>query len=201
MPLRLLVTDDIPESTRRDLVDAWEPIGGLERAGAVSLKSADPPSFIQIMGEALQWLSPLKVAAAVFLSQLAKEAATDIYKNKRKIAQALAQAGAAPLRRATAALKRARKESPRHPGLVIGLSIPDDYFGTALSIRHDSDEDIACLLAAFVTKAEAIEEVLQAELRAGRPPLGRVQVIPTVAGGFRLAWMDQQFAQHQREFP
>jgi hypothetical protein len=37
------------------------------------------------MGEALQWLSPLKVATTVFLSQLAKEAASDVYKNKAKI--------------------------------------------------------------------------------------------------------------------
>ena len=199
MHLRLFVTDDIPESTRRELVDAWKDIGGLERAGVVFLRSAEPPSFIQIMGEALQWLSPLKVAATVFLSQLAKEAATEIYKNKAKIAEALAQAAAAPLRRAAASLKQARHQSPRHPRVVLGLSMPDDYFGTALSITHESEEEIAYLLASFVTKAEAIQQVIQAEIDAGRRPLGRVQVVPTGAGGLRLVWMDQQFGKHERE--
>ena len=200
MPLRLLVTDDIPATTQRGLIDAWQDFGALEPAGVISLRSADPPSFIQIMGEAVQWLSPLKVAATVFLSQLAKDAASDVYKNKAKIAQALAQIGAAPLRLVAESLKRVRDESPRQPRIVLGLSIPDDYFGTALSITDHSEEEVAYLIAGFVMRAEVIQQLVQAEVDAGRPPLGRVQVMCS-DGGFKLVWMDQQSVEHQRGIP
>jgi hypothetical protein len=199
--MKLIVTADIPPDVRQELHDGWQPLGSLEQAGEVFLKSAEPPSFIQIMADALQWLSPLKVAATIFLSQLAKEAATDIYKNKQQIGRALANAAAAPLRLAAAALKRARESSLRPPGLVVGLPIPDDYFGTALWLPGDSEEDIAWLVARFVVRAQIIEQLIQAEISAGRLPLGRVQVIPTDTGGFLLRWVDQEFGQHEHEVP
>ena len=199
--MRLIVTADILPDVRQELHAAWQPLGGLEEASEVFLKSAEPPSFIQIMGEALQWLPLLKVATTVFLAQLAKEAATDIYKHKQHIGRALTNAGAAPLRLVAAALKKARDSSPRRPGLFIGVPLPDDHFGTALSLPGDSEEEIASLVARFVVRVQAIEQLIQAEISAGRSPLGRVQVIPKGTEGFLLRWLDQEFGIHEHEVP
>jgi hypothetical protein len=198
--MKLIVTADISSDVRQELLIGWQSVGGLEQAPEVFLKSADAPSFIQIMGDALQWVTPLKVIATVFLSQLAKEAATDIYKNKQQIGRALANAAAVPLRRAAAALKRARDGSPQSY-LVIGLPILNEYIGTALALNANSEEEIALLIARFVVRAETIEQLIQSEISAGHPPLGRVQVIPTDSGGFLLHWIDQDFGNHEHEVP
>ena len=197
--MRLLTTADIPGAVRQQLLDAWQPLAELQEGSQVRHKTAELSSFVQIMGEALQWLSPLKVAATVFLSQLAKEAATEVYKNKARIAAALAAAAAAPLRRAAAALGRARSDSPQKPEIVVGLPIPDDYFGTALTFPVDTEEEIALLLAQFVVRVERIQQVIAGEVSDGHPPLGRVQVIPNGSGGFLLRWIDQKFEKHEQE--
>jgi hypothetical protein len=152
------------------------------------------------MADALQWVTPLKVVATVFLSQLVKEAATDIYKHKRQIGQALATAATAPLCLAAAALKRARNRSPRC-SLAIGLPLPNEVTGTVLWLTPDSEEEIALLIARFVVRVEAIEQLMQAEMVAEHPPLGHVRVIPADSGGFLLHWMDREGEIHEREVP
>jgi hypothetical protein len=198
--MRLIVTSEIPPNVRQELRIDWQPLGGLEQAKEISLKSPEAPSYIEIMADALQWVTPLKVVATVFLSQLVKEAATDIYKHKHQIGQALATAATAPLRLAAAAVKRARDRSPRC-SLAIGLPLPNEVTGTVLWLTPDSEEEIAVLIARFVVRAEAIEHLMQAEMAAEHPPLGHVQVIPTDSGGFLLRWMDREGVIHEHEVP
>jgi hypothetical protein len=200
--MRLIVTANTPSDVRQELLADWQSLGGLEQAPEVFLKSPEAPSFIQIMGDALQWLTPFKIAATLvlssFLSQLAKDAAKDIYQHKEQIGQALANAAAAPLRLAAAALKRAREGSPRC-SIAIGLPLPNEVTGTVLWLEADSAEEIALLIACFVVRAETIQQLIQAEITAGRPPLGHVQVIPTGSGGFLLRWTDQNSGSHEHE--
>jgi hypothetical protein len=198
--MRLIVTTEIPSDVRQELLIDWQPLGDLEQGPEVSLKSPEAPSYIEIMADALQWVTPLKVVATVFLSQLVKEAATDVYKHKHQIGQALATAATAPLRLAAAAVKRARDRSPRC-SLAIGLPLPHEVTGTVLWLTPDSEEEIALLIARFVVRAETIEHLIQAEITAGRPPIGHVQVIPTDSGGFLLHWMDQEVGIHKHEVP
>jgi hypothetical protein len=202
--MRLIVTADIPSDVRQELLVDWEPLGYLEQAHEISLKSPEAPSYIQIMADALQWVTPLKVAAtwvlSSFLSQLAKDAAKDIYQHKEQIGRALANAAAAPLRLAAAALKRARDRSPRC-SLAIGLPLPNEVTGTVVWLDPDSEEEIALLIARFVMRAETIEQLIQAEIAGGRPPLGHVQVVPTDSGGFLLRWMDRDGGIHEHEVP
>jgi hypothetical protein len=157
-------------------------------------------SLLHLIAPSLLLPTPLKVIATVFLSQLAKEAATDIYNHKRQIGQALVTATTAPLRLAAAAVKRARDRSPRC-SLAIGLPLPDEVTGTVLWLDADSEEEIALSIARFVVRAETIEQLIQAEITAGRPPIGHVQVIPTDSGGFLLHWMDREVGIHEHEVP
>jgi hypothetical protein len=200
--MRLIVTTGIPPNVRQELLIDWQPLGGLEQAQEISLKSPEAPSYIEIMADALQWITPLKVAAtwvlSSFLSELAKHAAKDIYQHREQIGRALTNGAAAPLRLAAAAVKRARDRSPRC-SFAIGLPLPDEVTGTVLWLDPDSEEEIALLIARFVVKAETIEQLIQAEITGGRPPLGHVQVIPTDSGGFLLRWMDWEGKLHEHE--
>jgi hypothetical protein len=200
--MRLIITADIPSDVRQELLADWQSLGGLEQAPEVFLKSPEAPSYIQIIGDALQWVTPLKAIAIVFFSQLAsqlaKEVATDIYKNKQQISRALAAAATAPLRLAAAVLKKARDGSPRR-SIAIGLPLPNEVEGTVLWLEADSAEEIAVLIACFVVRVETIEQLIQVEITAGRPPFGRVQVTPTDSGGFLLHWTDQNSESHKHE--
>jgi hypothetical protein len=202
--MRLIVTTEIPPNVRHDLLVDWQPLGGLEQAPEISLKSPEAPSYIQIMADALQWVTLLKVAATLVLSsalsELAKEAAKDIYQHKEQIGRALLNAAAAPLRLATAAVKKARDNSPRC-SLAIGFPLPDEVMGTVLCLDADSEEEIALLIARFVVRAETMEQLIQAEIAAGRRPIGHVRIIPTDSGGFLLRWMDWDFGNHEHEVP
>lgn len=197
--MRLIVTSDIPSGVRTTLYADWRPFGGLEHTSEVMLKSAEAPSLIQIIGDVSQWLTPFKVAATVFLSQLAKEAATDIYKNKQKIGLALANAASTPLRLVSAALKKAREKSPRRPGLVVGLPLPDECFGIILLLPDASEEEIALRMARFIVRVERIENIIGGEISGGHPPFHNVQVIPLETGGFLVSWIDQNSTVHEHE--
>lgn len=132
--IRAFFTPDIPSGIRQDLLDAWAPFD-LQSAGEIHRKGAfDLPGFIKLVGEAADWF-PLKAAATVFLSQLAKEAATDVYKHKAEVALVLSKGACAPIRVVARSLLRARLDSgPPVPGVVLGLSIPNDFFGTSIDL-------------------------------------------------------------------
>ena len=197
--IRAFFTPDIPSDVRQNLVDAWAPFH-LRSAGEIHRKGAlDLPGFIKLIGEAADWL-PLKAAAAIFLSQLAKEAATDIYKHKAAIARALGEVAAAPIRTVAQSLLRARLDSGSAvPGVVLGLSIPNDFFGTSIDLDAMSEEEIAVVVSKFVTRAEEIEAIIKAEIVAGNPPMGSVLVSSASSGGFTLSWLDRSMKQHERQ--
>jgi hypothetical protein len=197
MPLTILATEDIPQSVLADIIQEWAPLGRLNPGNPGYTKSAEGPSFIQIMGAAKEWFTPLNIAATVFLSTLAQEMAKDAYKNKAAIAKALAAGAAAPLRRAVQALSRA-KSATHSRTIVLGLSVPDDYFGTALTVPLDPEE-IAYPLAMLVTLANRIEAIIEAEVKAGRKPLARVNISLSGPQTLRLDWVDHSFAQHHIE--
>jgi hypothetical protein len=153
--------------------------------------------FIQLMGEAIDWL-PLKIAATVFLSRLAQELASDAYRHKASVAKLLGETACAPIRVAAGGLVRARLDTPGQPGVVLGLSIPDDFFGTALSLDATSEEATAVLLTRFIASAQSIEDTIKAEVATGQRPMGRVMVIPVATGGFTLTWLDHSLKHHEK---
>ena len=102
--------------------------------------------------------------------------------------------------RLAAAIKRARDRLPRC-SLAIGLPLPNEVTETVLWLDADSEEEIAFSIARFVVRAETIEQLIQAEITAGRSPLDYVQAIPTDSEGFLLRWMDREVSLHKHEVP
>ena len=125
----------------------------------------------------------------MFLSQLAKNAADDVWKNKARITAALTDTAVAPLRRVAAALARARQMSPGPPSVTIGLGLPDDSHGTAVTWTPDDVEESAWVLACFAQHATAIEAFVRKEMEAGRLGRGGVRLLLQRDGSFDVIWM------------
>ena len=167
----LIVTIDIPQEVREALKSEAAPLVQIEDVREVVLLSADPPSFIKILAEAMDWSLPLKAAVGIFLSQLAKNAAEDLWKNKVNVAKALASTAASPIRKLVGAFMKVSGFSAKPLTLAIGIPLPDDRFGAAVTLPVNSTEDLAVTLAIFVYHAQEIEHSLQKQFSAGKKSL------------------------------
>lgn len=198
------ITGDVPGKAKGELLDVIGEIMGISDAATSTPRnvSGDPPSFIQILAGLIDWTLPLKTAAIVFLTQLAKRSADEVWDRKEQIAGALRDAVTRPLKRLSAAINSARRASKTNPGIVIGLPIPDPYLGTTIHFEPEDEADIAWFIAHFVAKAEAIEAALQDEISRGLDPLGRIQLHLQDDGSFIIAWTDRtELKRHNRRIP
>ena len=155
------------------------------------LKSADPPSVFQLLGDAQYWL-PLAVVAAkvvdVYLSTLIKRAADATWDG---LASLLKSNEVKPLADVAKTLETAANSVTGEVRIGVGLSIPDDYFGTMLYIRPSASEEIARQLAFFVVHAEQISKSMQAEIAAGHTPLGGATIELHDDGSLLIRWVCQ----------
>jgi hypothetical protein len=155
------------------------------------LFSADPPGFIRLLADAIEWTLPLKVASGVFLGQLAKNMADDLWKNKVDVAKAMGSAAAFPIRKLVGAFEKAWKISRKSTTFAVGVPVSDDDFGATVTVPMNSTEDSAVTLAIFVHHAQEIEHTLRQHLSAGQKIVGPVQVRPEPGGSVLLVWMDR----------
>ena len=149
------------------------------------MRSTDPPSFIQILGDAVIW-APLTVAAGTYFSVLAKHAAdatwnrmTSLRKNKET----------EPLVEVVDTLLNAANSIEGKVEIIFGLNVPDDSFGTVISTTNEHPpEHVLHLLASFVMSDDELSEIVQAEIAAGRAPLGRINVEVCANGDLVAKW-------------
>lgn len=157
-------------------------------------KSADGPTFVQLVGDTVAWVTPLKVAATALLSsfsiQLGKRAADEFWDNRKLVAVALRDAAAAPLLKVATALSTARSDLPSQSSLRVGIPVPSDYFGTFLELSSPAPHRIALDVAVFVLSAEAIQALVESEAQGDRPPIGTVALHIKPGGGAELRWVD-----------
>ena len=93
----------------------------------ICLRSAEPPSFIQLLGSVLTW-GPLAVAAGAYVSRLAKRAADATWD---RLESWWRTEEAKPLMHVARALVKTADTVGGEVTLRIGLDIPDAHFGTA----------------------------------------------------------------------
>lgn len=106
-----------------------------------------------------------------------------------------------PLAEVATALADARETSGGHAGIVVGLDIPDRYFGTAMVITANSAEEIAHALALFVTRADELSAMMKAEVEAGRAPMSRAVITLERDGGLTVRWLTTDFVEHVKRIP
>lgn len=149
-------------------------------------KSADATltSIIQVLGDAAAWL-PLPVPATIFLSTIAKRAGDATWNhfavlcNKKEIK---------PLADVAFTLASVSKMVDGKVEIVVGLDIPDDHFGTAMSIGSNNPEEIALKLSHFVVHANQLSKTMQSEVDKGHAPLGPAVIELQEDGSLSVKW-------------
>jgi hypothetical protein len=188
----ICVTSDIPDAARQRLHSDISAVFPAETRPSPSFRTVPSaqPSFVQVLANAALW-TLLLVPATRFLAQIGKRAADDVWDHKKEMSEALKEAAVLPLKRLAGAINACRAASIRKPDVVVGIPLPEDYFGTAIRFKPQSPEEIAWAVANLVVKAPDVERVIRAEMLGKRPPLGPVQIELQPDGSLIIKWMDR----------
>lgn len=156
-------------------------------------KAAIPPTILQLVADALTWITVLKLVAIPFLGKLASNAADDLWKHKNAIA--------AQLKRLAALLARVNRLYAPRARVHIGFPIPDSHWGTVLAVPSSDESECADLLALFAIHARAIEDEAQRLIASGVQPLGLITITVEADDSVTLSWQDQDGNQESVPVP
>ena len=137
-------------------------------------------SFITVAAELISWKLLLGTPLAVFISEIAKNAADDLYKNKKEIWAALKNKAAQPVAVVARCLTGLARSSTQDTRLFLVLLLPDDHLEAVLRVDVVSEEEVAHTLAIFVHKVEAVCRVLKEELEAKDESVGESRPVRRV---------------------
>ena len=189
----IVISGSPPKITIDQMVEDLGPVLKVDKVMHLQGRSVDPPTIVQLVGDLSQWLLPLKIAVSIFLAQLAKEAAKDAWKNKSRIAEVLKEQACKPLKvLASAVASTKRRMGIANFRITIGLSIPDDIFGTVLLVEDNDEELIALLIAQFVDQLKDIEAIVKKEMSGPNSPVGQVSLLVQRDGSILVRWMGSQ---------
>ena len=167
----------------------------------IFFKSVDPPSIIQLLGDAGAWL-PLGAAATVYLSTLAKRAADATWD---QLASLRKSNEVKPLTAVAKTLATAADSVDGQVTIRVGLDIPDDYDGVAISIKPGDPEEVARVLASFIVHVEQLAETMRTEVEAGRRPFGGARIELQDDGSLLVSWVvaqaDFSHSRHELRIP
>jgi hypothetical protein len=186
--MNIIVNSEVSENTLDEIQCELSPLFGQIDFHSAAFKSHVAESVIELVTPATEWLAVCNEAANVFLSKLVAEAATDLYGNKSKIALILWDAAVEPIQILTSFIVKAVKNKTK---ISIGLPIPDEQFGTTLTIVNESEEFVAWVLSSYILQLEVIESVVYEIIKSNTPPAGMIQLSIRPDGGFVLKWMDR----------
>jgi hypothetical protein len=195
-------TEDVPDEALSALADDLRGLGTVQvDENRTFLRSAEPPSWIVLLEQTSSWVMILGPSAAVFLSELLKEAAKDTWRNKERIARALANPIVQPLRTMAAAIARFRGLVAPRTEVDIGIPLPDDYFGTRLRLEGTDADSIALEIALYIQHCGAIEKLFEDVERGSSGVLGHISLRLLPDGSMQAEWMSRDLEPHNRVFP
>lgn len=184
-------TDDIGLDNRDQLVEDLSASIKIGEIRETHFRGADGlPSYIQLIGNWQAWV-PIVAAATVFLKKIAERAADDAYPILKTGAQDV-------FHLFVEALSRARGRADDIPQIIVALDVPDDYFGTSLSISTSTEIDAAVLLANFVAQSQKIHRAVQAEVDNGARPVGGFKLAALEDGRFEVTWTEHTLEMRSR---
>lgn len=187
---------NFPPDAKEELRAEWDDIFGPSEFSELILKAEVPsPQFVQVLGDAVAWVTPLKAGATAFLVALLGQLG-------KRTADAVWAGGTDVLKRAATALLRAGRAQSDNPTISIGLLLPDRLHGTAITFEPCDATEIAIVLARLVLSAIAIETFIRDEIAAGRLGRGgaRLELLPN--GGFVARWYHPETREElERVFP
>ena len=157
-------------------------------------RSVDPPSLVQLLGDATAWL-PLKAAAAVYLATLAKRAAEATWD---KIAN---RNDVKPITDVATTLATAAERVDGEVTISFGLNIPSDYLGTVMFFESPDSEEVARALFCFIAHVEQLSTAMQAEVAAGREPAVSAVIELQDDKSLVVRWWTRDGRAHELQIP
>ena len=204
--VQLFTNQAVPEDVHDDLRSELSKVLAVDNATVIHQRAYEVPSFIQIVLDAIHWVTPLKASAAFvlyhfhkflksYVERLGEHAADattkELTDRNQKLRNLLNKDEAEPLRRVVFALADAAEQSAGNTVLRIGFPLPEDYFGILLIIQNSEPAHIAYVLALFVRQAEDIEKRIIEEIDK-HGVFGGVELQIDAEGQFTASWKDDE---------
>lgn len=192
MKLRATSTADIPLQALREFRhDLSADLDIDVDESQIYLRSAEPPSWIQFLAEAPWWVQAFGAYSALYVAELAKEAAKTTWAERAAIAHKTL-AATQKLGRFADRLTQLRTALPKHSQLVIGLPVPDDHFGARFELLGRDEDVLAAEVAVFASFVPALEALVRTEhLDQGRV-IGAINLLVSEEPFLKVAWMDRE---------
>ena len=186
--LRLVLTEKFTETDASEIRAALNRHLRVSKPWRYYRASIDPPSVIKLIGAAALWL-PLVTAATAFaksfFSTLGKRMADAAWDS---LAARKEHKDIKPLIDVVNTLVSAADHVEGRVYIDVGLDIPDDFFGTAISTESRDPLELARILSTFIVRAEKISDAVQAEIERGYKPLGPFVMELKQDGSVTIRW-------------
>ncbi|MGK9367324.1 hypothetical protein ACSSWA_00305 [Melioribacter sp. Ez-97] len=183
-----------------EFVENWSEIVIKSEKVFVGMRSSDAPSFLQIIGQLIDWTLPLKAAATAFLVQLSKEAAKDLWKNKSNILKCLSTKNSKKIDRVSELIANSIRDAGSNLNFILSLEIPEKYIEANFSLKSFDKESIAFYLSHYVDKLESIYNAIIKEANGDHPPLQLIEILISEEGKITIKWMDaEKLELHERK--
>jgi hypothetical protein len=153
------------------------------------MRSAEPPSWVQILGESSEWLQAFRTAAAVYVAEIIREAAKETWKNRNEIRIAITDATTALFRFASKIIELRKKLAARTV-IDVGVPIPEKFYGIRFALPPSDDPTVVALdIALFV---HYLPEVLQAihDERIAEQAVAGIVLALRSDGSLEMGWHD-----------
>lgn len=191
-PMKAIATSDIDHRVLVALRDDLCPDIELTLDDrSISLKSVEPPSWIQFFADGPWWLKALGAYAALYTAEIVKEGGKETWTERVKIASSAAATGDKILKLAQS-IANLRRSLPERSKLVLGLPVPDDYFGVRYELVAREEDLMAAEIALFVQYIPKIERLIEAEgLQSGKVT-GAIMLLVCEDLTLKVTWMNRE---------
>jgi hypothetical protein len=152
---------------------------------------AGPNDTLQLIADPQTWVKiGMAAAAAIYGTELVREAAKETWKHRWKIAQAAGSTVNLPIRKIVAALGRMKERSGATATLVVPVAEPGR--SPAIDIPTPDPAEIAWRIYVISLHAAAIQEHVEEWSKGGpiegNPDMRTLQVVPNDDGSVTIYW-------------
>lgn len=188
--MRVHSTRDIPLELLHEFSSNLQPDIEVEvDESQTVLLSADPPSWITFFAQADWWIKTLAACGALYVAEIMKEAGKATWKGLMNLASAQKNN---ELNRLETELETLKAQLQKNTKLIIGLPIPNDYFGTRLELHGASSGKLVSQIAMFIYHLPELCKLIDSEGLTEDTVATGIFLKLGADGELKVSWHDQQ---------
>jgi hypothetical protein len=197
--MKIVSTSDVPlDELRRFAAGLGPDFESEVDPSQISLRSVDPPSWVNLLADSGWWTALLGASAALYVAELIKEAAKETWRNRGKAIVA-AKASGNRLRELAVAIAAWRSQRSALTTLGIGFPVPSEFFSTKLALEGSDPDELAVQLALFIHHLPAVAQLIAEQGLADGSAATGVFLQLREDGALLVSWHDRYTLQvHER---